>query len=62
MNNYHQVMYWHFYNHMPWNVFNIYVNVAIDTKQYTCEVHTYSIKHFWGMCHIARTWRSLVAC
>ena len=35
----------HFYKHVT-NVSNILERVSIDTKQYTCQIHAYSIEYF----------------
>ena len=51
-------MSWYFDDNIPWNVFKVHVNVSIDTKLYICKIRTYNIKHFSGMCHIARARRA----
>ena len=50
----------HFDDNMLGNFFDVYVNVSIDTKLYTCEIRKYDIKHFSGTCHIARSQRASV--
>ena len=50
----------HLDDNIPENVFNIDVNVSIDTKLCTCEICTYKIKHFSRTCHIVCAQRALV--
>ena len=40
-------IFWHSNNNMPWKVFNVHVNVSIDTKLCTCKIYTYDIKQFF---------------
>ena len=53
-------MYGHLDNKIPGNVLNIQVNVSIDTKLFTCKILMYDMKHFSGMCYIARARRASV--
>ena len=34
-------MYWHSKDIIPWNVFNVHVNVSIDSKLSMCKIRTY---------------------
>ena len=47
-------MFWNSDNNMPGNIFNVHVNVSIDTKLSTVKIRPYDIKYFSGTCHIAR--------
>ena len=38
---------WHSENNMQGNVFNVHVNVSIDTKMSMCKISTYNIKHLF---------------
>ena len=40
-------MYWNLNDNVPGNVFNVHTDVSIDTKLFTCEIHTYDIKRFF---------------
>ena len=53
-------MSWNLENNIPGNVFNVHVNVSIDTKLFTVEIRTYDLKKFSGMCHTARARRASV--
>ena len=40
-------MSWNSNNNMTGNVFGAHTDVSIDTELFTCEIHTYDIKHFF---------------